>query len=226
MSKTGNTQNTKPKMAHKAQLLKLDLGDKSTRAGEIDAESNRLFLKLPDAYADYAAQWLMYTTWSIEEAANLLSGCVPHRPMLNSGQHHRVLDDEVLETENKIRRALGKSLQGIKTKKYFSTVSIDSKQLIQWAMDQTINLPEALVLAYHQHQQQASHGYTTPALEAIEWVKETYWQDADFRDPPNAGEIIQAILRQFPVLDGQACEMIEYVCRHPLARTPTPEGKP
>lgn len=192
---------------------------KGSRGSGEKVSSNPLFLKHPPQYYGYALQWAMYPKWTIEEAANLLCACVPHRKMLQAGSENQQLDIEILEIENRIRRALGKDLDIIKSKKYFSTLYVDHQHLINWARKEHIVIPNDLMkakIASEQHTQ--IHGYTTPSLEALHWVVENYWQQADLREPPTSVEIIQALLGEFPNLSGEECDKIEYISRHPYAR--------
>jgi len=188
----------------------------------IDGE---LFRKLPAAYYSYALQWCVYPKWTIEETANLLTGCVPHRPMFLKGDEHRALDEEVLDNENKIRLALGKELKTTKSKKYFASTYIKANNILVWACDVGIEVPVQLMNASRELKQETdSTTYSTPMLEAVKWVVATYWQHGDLREPPTQGEIIQAILRQFPELTGTESEMVEQVCRHPYARPQIDQG--
>jgi len=185
----------------------------------LKVSSNPLFLKHPPQFYGYALQWVMYPKWTIEEAANLLCACVPHRKMLQPGSKNEQLDTEILGIENKIRRALGKDLEIIKSKKYFSTLYVDHQNLISWAKKTHIVIPNELMkakIASEQHTQ--IYGYTTPCLEAMNWIIENYWQHADLREPPSAEDIVQALLGEFPNLSGEECDKIEYISRHPYAR--------
>lgn len=196
--------------------------DSKTRARDardISPGKNPLFGKLPDQYYGYAMQWSFYPRWSIEEAANLLTGCVPHREMFLRGKEHEQLDAEVLTNENRIRTALGKALTPVVNKKYFSRTYVESNELIEWAMAQDMDFPAELFNAYREaHRQREIHGYRTPAMEAVDWVVEHFWQRADMREPPNAGEIVQALLQAFPDLEPEECEMVEHITRHPAAK--------
>tara|TARA_R110002072_G_scaffold56097_12_gene145614 strand:+ start:4387 stop:4998 length:612 start_codon:yes stop_codon:yes gene_type:complete len=168
-----------------------------------------------------ALQWFLYPTWTIDEAANLLSGCLPKREMLQPGKLNEALDQKVIETENLIRRELGKSIDSLSSKKYFAPIQVSRDQLMDWALTQKPPLPKILQSAYEAHREQEKKPrYSTPCLEAIEWTSEQYWHDVDYRDPPTKGEIIQALLQRFPDLDHEECIMVEYVCRHPIAREP------
>lgn len=185
----------------------------------IKAAENPLFDKLPEQYYGYALQWCVYPRWTIEEAANLLTGCVPHREMFLAGEKHRALDTEVLETENRIRKALGKDLAPVESKKYFAKTYIDSGDLIEWARSGSITLPNDLLKAWRDtRSHRETHGYLTPCMEAIDWVVTNYWETADLREPPSAGEIMHALLQNFPNLSPEECQMVERVARHPAAR--------
>lgn len=187
--------------------------------GAISPHRNPLFDKLPDQYYGYALQWCAYPRWTIEEAANLLTGCVPHRQMFLRGENHKILDAEVLATENKIRVALGRDLTVVESKKYFDKTYIDASNVIDWAVSTAITVPEALLKAQREsrsHRQQ--HGYLTPCMAAANWVVDTFWKPADLREPPTEGEIINALLQQFPNLAPDECQMVEYITRHPAAR--------
>lgn len=185
----------------------------------VDVLDGDLFKKLPESYYNYALQWCVYPKWTIEETANLLTGCVPHRPMFLKGNDHKVLDEEVLNNENKIRLALNKELQTTKSKKYFASTYIKAGNILSWARTKGIVVPVQLMNASREvGQENEAHGYTTPMLEAARWVVENYWQNGDLREPPTEGEIIQAILREFPELSGAESEIVEQVCRHPYAR--------
>lgn len=185
----------------------------------VPSSRNPLFWKLPEQYYAYAVQWCMYPRWTLEETANLLTGCVPHREMFLKGDSHRELDQEVLDTENRIRAALGSGLRIVESKKYFDRTYIDSSNVIDWAMGQAITLPEELLRAWRETRQQRDrHGYTTPCMQAIGWLVEKYWDQADLRAPPSQGELIKALLQEFPDLTPDECMMVEAVARHPVAR--------
>ncbi|MBT4161605.1 MAG: hypothetical protein HOC70_00265 [Gammaproteobacteria bacterium] len=178
-----------------------------------------LFLKYPAEYYQYALEWCSYPNWTIEEAANLLTGCVPHRQMFLRGSEHALLDNEVLENENLIRAALHSELEVIKSVKYFDKTYLINNQIFEWAQARKIPLPLELLRA----QQVARRGlksehYTTPCLDAARWVIENFWERANLREPPSSGAIIQAMLQQFPELSGEECDWVEKVTRHPLAR--------
>ena len=178
-----------------------------------------IFGKLADQYYQYALEWCQYPKWTIEETANLLTGCVPHRKMFLRGRAHRALDAEVLQTENKIRGALGDDLQVVKSRKYFGKTYIDSSNIISWAPKVGIVVPSDLVNAHREIRLQwESNGYTTPCMQALEWIIKNYWEHADLREPPTSGEIIQALPEQFPSLSGVECDMVERVTRHPITR--------
>lgn len=178
-----------------------------------------LFLKDPDVYYEYALEWCAYPHWTIDEAANLLTGCVPHRPMFLRGRDHRLLDEAVLANENRLRGAINQRLTLIKSKKYFGKTYLLSEELLLWAQDEQLSVPADLLKA-HQFTalRKQSESYTTPTLEAVDWVVANFWEEANLREPPTAGAIIQALLEQFPELSGEECDLIEKVTRHPLAR--------
>ncbi|HKI73974.1 MAG TPA: hypothetical protein VJ998_05000 [Pseudomonadales bacterium] len=198
--------------------------DTKTRARESannNPSRNPLFDQLPDQYYGYALQWCAYPRWTIEETANLLTGCVPHREMFLKGEQHRRLDEEVLANENRIRAALGKQLKIVESKKYFAKTYIDASNIIEWARSEAITIPNELMRAHREtHQHWEMHGYRTPCMEAIDWAVKTFWENADLRDPPNPGEIVHALLQTFPELSPEECELVERVTRHPAARDP------
>ncbi|MCB1647799.1 MAG: hypothetical protein KDI36_20235, partial [Pseudomonadales bacterium] len=167
-----------------------------------------IFTWQSDAYDDYALQWCVYSRWTLEEAANLLSGCVPHRPMFLRGDAHYALDEKVLEMENRLRRAIGKTLSVSRSRKYFSRSYLNRDEVLDWAEQEGIlqqtRLPEAL--RFHRRQ---TGTYTTPQLEAAKWLVENFWQHADLRDPPSRGQIIHHMLQAFPELSGAECEQVE-----------------
>lgn len=179
-----------------------------------------LYAKYPPEYYGYALQWCHYTKWTIEEAANLLTGCIPHRKMFLPGDEHARLDEEILATENRIRGALGAELTTIQGKKYFERTYINSIELVDWARQCNIVIPDELLMALRETQMQRSdRGYSTPCLEAIEWVIQSFWVGTDLRHPPSPGKIIQSLLQKFPNLTAEECEMVERVTRHPVATT-------
>jgi hypothetical protein len=167
-----------------------------------------------------ALKWCLYEDWSIEEAANLFSGCLPKREMLQPGEANAELDSKVLESENNIRRALYKPLKPVNNKRYFTPLTFSRKQLMEWAFAQKLSLPPLLVNAHRAQANSQRSGYMTPCLEAIQWTCTQFWKEVDFRHPPSQGEIVQALLQRFSDLDYEACIMVEYVCRHPDTRTP------
>jgi len=187
--------------------------------GETHLVTPGVFKKLPKQYYQYALQWCSFANWTIEETANLLTGCVPHREMFLKGIGHKDLDAEVLANENKVRTALGKLLKTVKSRKFFGKTYIDSSNIIDWALQNDIVVPVDLLKAHGEIRRQwEQSGYTTPCLAAAEWVVKNFWEQASLREPPNSGKIIQALLQQFPELSGTECDMIERITRHPIAR--------
>ena len=178
-----------------------------------------LFYQYPDEYYQYALEWCSYPHWTVEETANLLTGCVPHREMFLKGKQHRQLDEDVLEMENRVRAALHKDLEVVKSQKYFGKIYILSEQVFGWAHSEGIVIPKDLSKAEEliRHRYKGDH-YTTPCLEAARWVVENFWEHANLREPPTSGAIIQALLQQFPELSGAECDLVEKITRHPLTR--------
>ncbi len=179
-----------------------------------------LFLKMPEEYYEYALQWCAYDHWTIEEAANLFTGCVPHRPMFLRGEDHVALDEEVLANENLIRAVLKTKLEVVRSRKYFEKTYIKSAEVMAWAktcaaLDLTDELIKAESVISHRYQ---SEKYTTPCIDAAKWVIENFWESANLREPPTSGAIIQALLHKYPDLSGVECDMIEKMTRHPLAK--------
>ncbi len=194
--------------------------DKTQERETRQIKPSGLFYQHPDEYYQYALEWCSYPHWTVEETANLLSGCVPHREMFLKGKHHKKLDDEVLEMENLVRAALHKELEVVKSQKYFGKTYILSEQVFEWAHQSGIVIPKDLAKAEEliRHRYQGDH-YTTPCLEAAKWVVENFWEHANLREPPTAGAIIQALLQQFPELSGAECDLVEKIARHPLTRS-------
>ena len=184
-----------------------------------DIQRNALFLKYPEEFYQYALEWCAYPHWTIEEAANLLTHCVPHRERFLKGDDHVRLDEEILVTENLIRAALHIDLEVVKSQKYFGKTYLLSAQVLSWARKHQIPVPDDLAKAEQvvKHRYQGAR-YTTPCLEAATWVIENFWEHANLREPPTSGAIIQALLQKFPELSGQECDWVEKVSRHPLAR--------
>lgn len=181
-------------------------------------KKHSLFLKMPEEYYEYALQWCAFDHWTVEEAANLFTGCVPHRPMFLRGDENRALDEEVLENENHIRAVLKTKLEVVQSRKYFDKTYIKGEQVMTWAKTHPdLSLPEDLLKAEQvvRHRYQ-SEQYTTPCLEAAKWVVENFWENANLREPPTSGAIIQALLHKYPDLSGADCDMIEKITRHPL----------
>lgn len=190
----------------------------SPRAFEASSETAKL-------YYTAALQWFLYPTWTIDEAANLLSGCLPKRALFQPGESNQSLDQKVIETENLIRLELGKSLDAVNSKKYFAPVQVQRDQLMAWVLNSELALPRQLSAAYLTHSEQAEGAqYATPCLEAIDWVTGHFWHSTDLREPPTIGEIIQALLQRYPDLDYDECRMVEYVCRHPVTRQESPSS--
>ena len=185
----------------------------------LNTRQETLFLKDSEAYYEYARQWCAYDHWTLEEAANLLTGCVPHRPMFLRGEDHRLLDNQVLDNENRLRGALRTHLEVVKSRKYFGKTYLLSAQVMAWADETGLHLPADLRQAQQEADPRApSDHYSTPRLQAVQWVVENFWEQANLREPPTAGAIIQALLQAFPELSGEECDLVERVARHPLAR--------
>lgn len=179
-----------------------------------------LFLRLPAEYAAYARRWCSYHKWSVEEAANLLAGCVPTRELFLRGQAHRDLDDEIVAIENRLRSALGNQLTPISRKKYFDDTWVSAAEVMAWAAAEGMDIPEALAAAWQDSQ--ATGTYRTPAMAALAWVVDRYWEHCDPRDAPTQGEIVAALLQAFPELSVEECEMVEHIARHPASRSSGP----
>lgn len=178
---------------------------------------SELFLKYPPEYYHYALQWCSYPHWTIEETANLLTGCVPHREMFIRGPHHAAIDEEVLISENLIRAALHSELSVVKSRKHFGKTYLLSEEIFEWAKQQRILIPKDLLKAEQviRHQYKGEH-YVTPCMEAVDWVVKNFWENANLREPPTSGQIIHALLQQFPELSGAQCDMVEQITRHPV----------
>ncbi len=193
--------------------------DKTDPNATRDLKRGAIFYKYPDEYFRYALEWCAYPHWTIEETANLLSGCVPHREMLMRGKKHAALDEDVLVMENKIRMALKKELTVVKSRKYFGKTYLVSEEVFSWAHRNNIMIPKLLHQAEHEiRHRYNTKGYTTPCIEATKWVVENFWENANLREPPTAGAIIQALLQEFPELSGAECDRVEQIARHPLTR--------
>lgn len=196
-----------------------DTKQKTRKGKSRKLDSRLLFHRYPREYYHYALEWCSYPHWTIEEAANLLTGCVPHREMFLRGKEHAELDDLILETENKIRAALNRELTVVKSRKYFGKTYLISAEVFDWAKRSAIIIPKDLLRAEQEtrHRYQ-SDTYTTPCLEAANWVVENFWVNANLREPPTSGAIIQALLQEFPELTGAECDLVERITRHPLTR--------
>jgi len=186
----------------------------------MDLGRQALFYKFPEEYYQYALQWCSYPHWTVEEAANLLTGCVPHRDMLLRGKDMAALDAEVLINENLIRAALHTELEVVKSQKHFGKTYLLSEQVLDWAKNTEHPIPTDLlkaeeVVTHRYHSEQ----YSTPCIEAAHWVVDNFWEHANLREPPSTGAIIQALLQQFPELSGVECDMVERITRHPMARS-------
>jgi len=187
---------------------------------ELKPETAATFDHLPHEYFGYAVQWAEYETWSVEETANLLAGCVPHRPLFLKGDDHVSLDDTVIVWENRIRLALKEgSLVAFKHKRYFGKTFIKSTNLLDWVKHNNYTVPEELIRAFQLRRRRASDfTYTTPCLEAVKWTINHFWQDKHPDSAPLPRRIIKAMARKFPELSSAELEMIEYVCRQPATR--------
>ena len=143
-----------------------------------------MFLKFPDEYYQYALEWCSYPHWTVEESANLLTGCVPHREMLMRGKEQIALDEEVLATENLIRTVVHTELKMVKSRKYFGKTYLISEEVFDWAKRVGLSVPKDLQKAeqviHHRYQ---SDRYTTPCLEASTWAVDNFWQHANLREP-------------------------------------------
>ena len=193
--------------------------EETDRSANQTTEAEDMFLKNASVYYQYALEWCSYPHWTIEETANLLTGCVPHRTMFLRGDVHAALDEEVLATENLVRADLNKKLEVVKSRKYFGKTYLLSEQVFAWANRKGVVIPRELARAEEVvRNRYKGTQYTTPCLEAARWVVLNYWENANLREPPASGAIIQALLQQFPELSGHECDMIEQITRHPLTR--------
>ena len=115
--------------------------------------------------------------------------------------------------------ALNHELDVVKSQKYFGKTYLLSEQLFEWAKREGILIPKDLLKAENvvRHRYQGDH-YTTPCLQAADWVVQNFWEKANLREPPTSGAIIQALLQQFPELSGAECDLVEKITRHPLTR--------
>lgn len=191
----------------------------NTRATESRLQTHSEFYKYPKEYYRYALKWCSYAHWTIEETANLLTGCVPHREMFLRGKKHAFLDEEVLATENKIRSAINAGLRVVKSRKHFGRTYLEREEVFDWVAREKILIPNDLKRAEREIRLKVDSGvYTTPCLDAVKWVVENFWEGADLREPPTAGAIIQALLQEFPDLSGTECDMVEQISRHPFSR--------
>jgi len=184
---------------------------------ELKPETVATFGHLPHEYFGYAVQWAEYETWSVEETANLLAGCVPHRPLFLKGTDHADLDDTVITWENRVRLALKEgSLVAFKHKRYFARTFIKSQNLLDWVDAAGFHVPEELRRAFQLRRRRASDfTYTTPCLEAVNWTIHHFWEGKKPDQVPPPRKIIKTMRREFPELDDSELEMVEHICRHP-----------
>ncbi len=192
--------------------------------GDSDDSSDQanLFNRLPGQYYHYCLEWFSYPNWSVDETANLLAGCVPHRRMFMKGDDNKQLDQLVLETENKIRAALGADLKVVKTPRYSGKTYIDSANVVEWALSNDIVVPRDLAKAEEEIRRSwQTTAYSTPCMKATEWVVANFWEQANLRMPPRPATIIEALRWQFPELSSDERESVEMVTRHPHARDDT-----
>ena len=174
-------------------------------------------------YFGKALIWWSYETWTVEETANLLCGCIPDRRMFGLGERNQEVDRQVVAMENLIRADLGEALQPVTAKRYFGRTFIRSRDVLSWAGRNHVEVPDELLKAFAtRHQQTLVQGgaYTTPYLEAIAWIVKTFWQGVDLRDPPEAKAVVAAVRKQFQGLSEPEAQMLDRVTRHPAARAP------
>lgn len=174
---------------------------------------------LPAGYSRAARRFCVYSRWTVEEAANLLCGCLPDRELFLPGPANRTTDDRVVEMENRIRTALDHLITRLASRRYFDKTWVPTADVFEWAEREGIEIPAPLAASRELASAEFERtGYSTPCMAAVSWAVDNFWQDADLRDPPTPGEVITAMLQAFPELTAAECEMVEYVARHPAAR--------
>ncbi|MCC5858609.1 MAG: hypothetical protein JJT90_10665 [Ectothiorhodospiraceae bacterium] len=103
------------------------------RQAAADAPRN---MRLPTGYPATCRAWALRDYWTPEEAANLLAGCLPDRPLGLPG--HAALDAQVRAFKGILGRA-DLELKGRWKKQ------IPAREFVQWAIKKRIGVPEPLL---------------------------------------------------------------------------------
>ena len=175
------------------------------------------YKKLGPNYKALAVEWCQRDVWTVDECANLFAGTSPHRPSRIAGSEHDELNHEVMKLRNLIANCVGISLPLVgKKRSNKGAMQFEKGDIITWAESKAIDVPEALVRADNAAlNKQKIWRYSTPQLDALQWVVEYYWEgNGDYSTVPRQEEMIEILMEKFSMSKNEALA-IDRITRHP-----------
>lgn len=199
-----------------------------TKRRRMEAARYPGYLHLPERYQKDAAACLLRDAIEPLEAANILAGFIPSRPLGMEG--HENLDNPVRALRKVVLDCLGDSLQEIARPGLFKDKSyVDSRSLIDWALDKGIELPEMLV-DYHQqrnaeigtrkHQLNAEEdmalkGHSSTLFRILMWARKEVYEEFALGPRPTKVAIVDHIRLNNPEgeISNDAAKAIDKILR-------------
>lgn len=182
--------------------------------------ANPDYVHNPSRYLELARAWCMRDAWTVDEAANLLAGTSPSRPYLAGTPVQQRLMFEIRKIKDIIVRCLGQTIKLVGDKKLISGhTQIESAGLVEWAISKGIDVPEDLIRASGLAQKSRKEWqYSTPQLDAIFWVIDTFWEGVDPKKSATQKEVISALEKEFPDLSNDERKRVDQVTRDPSVK--------
>ena len=171
-------------------------------------------------YEALAIEWCQRDIWTVDECANLFAGTSPTRPISMPGAAHDELNRKVMQLRNTIASCVGVSLILVSKKRLNKGANqFEKGDIIAWAESKTIDVPEALVRAANASANKLKiWQYSTPLLEALQWVVEHYWEgNADYSTVPRQQQMVETLMKRFDLSKNEAVA-IDRITRHPTEK--------
>lgn len=176
----------------------------------------------PPNFETLCREWLQREVWTLDEAANLLSGYAPDRPIAFGGT-------EAMRTS--LVRADPDRLPIIKRAVSAGNRQFKAADVLAWAQRHDIALPAALGGANDLHDATPTRpAYETPLMRIMYEAIDKFWVDYDPNDPdgrfPKQDAILAWLSGERGLTDSEA-RAVDLIVRHPSRKRggqTTPKG--
>lgn len=138
-----------------------------------------------ELYPKYCAEYLRQRdTWTMQEAINILLGCLPSRPLTLEGQ--TAINQQVELLKECIVACEGESLDVLYAEEPFDEWRVGGRHFLWWAKQKRLPIPKELgrfiVEEITPTSKFSYRGYSTRLLQIVGDVIEEYWVEFDVND--------------------------------------------